>query len=95
MPGNNAYSDPQMDAMIEAAEAAGTIEEQLRILKETNTWIIENALTVWGPETPAFQANQPWVIGYNGEASIGFKGQQQSVLTRLWIDSEMKKAMGR
>ncbi len=95
MPGNNAYSDPQMDAMIEAAEAAGTIEEQLRILKETNTWIIENALTVWGPETPAFQANQAWVIGYNGEASIGFKGQQQSVLTRLWIDSELKKAMGR
>ena len=41
---------------------------------------------------PSFEAFQPWVKGYNGEMS-GF-GNPNYVSARLWIDSELKKAMG-
>ena len=85
------HSDPEFDALIDAADAATTIEEQFSILKEANMWVIEKQLRVWGPETPQFQATQPWVKGYNGELKIA---DHHTVLARLWIDSELKEAMG-
>ena len=88
------YSVPEYDALIDAAEAATTEEEQYRILKEANTWHRDKHLMIWGPEVPTYQATQPWLIGYNGEFAIGSLGQVFNVLTRLWIDSELKKEMG-
>ena len=91
---NTGYSVPEYDALIDAAEAATTEEEQHRILKEANTWHRDKHLMIWGPEVPTYQATQPWLIGYNGEFAIGSLGQFHNVLTRLWIDSELKKEMG-
>ena len=91
---NTGYSVPEYDALIDAAEAATTEEEQHRILKEANTWHRDKHLMIWGPEVPTYQATQPWLIGYNGEFTIGALGQFHNVLTRLWIDSELKKEMG-
>ena len=48
---------------------------------------------LWGPLAPQFQANQPWVMSYNGEFGIG-ELQFHTILARLWIDQEMKEAMG-
>ncbi len=54
---------------------------------------IEKFWQIWGPMAPQFVAVQPWVIGYNGEMLLG-NGQMNTVFTRLWIDSELKEAMG-
>ena len=85
--------DPEYDALVDAMLAASTLDEQNRLAKEANMYIIENQLRVWGPETPQFQATQPWIIGYNGEMRIG-DSETQSFLAYLWIDSALKAAMG-
>ena len=41
----------------------------------------------------SFNVHQPWVIGYNGETGFGSQ-QYHNVFARLWIDSELKEAMG-
>ena len=87
------FKDPELAALYEAAIAATTIEEQQRLSKALNMYIIEKQLFIWGPETPQFNASQPWVKGYNGEMRLG-DGETQTVLARLWIDSELKEAMG-
>ena len=86
-------SDPAYDAMFEAAAAATTLEEQNRILGEMNQHEIDQLWSIWGPINPVYWAIQPWVIGYNGELNLG-ANQYNTVFTRLWINSELKKAMG-
>ena len=86
-------NDPEYDALIDAASAGTSVEEQYRFLKEANMYVIEKQWKIWGPETPQFQATQPWVKGFNGEMKIG-DSEAQSLLARLWIDSELKEAMG-
>ena len=91
--GFRGFNDPAFDAMSEAAITATTIEEQKRIVREANMLIVKEQWVIWGPESPQFQAHQPWVKGYNGELWIGRNNFYQ-VFARLWIDSEMKEAMG-
>ncbi len=86
-------SDAQYDALYEAAPVATTMEEHVRLIKEMDWRIIEQHWMIWGPLAPAFTVHQPWVIGYNAEG--GFGGMQNHVVfSRLWIDSELKEAMG-
>ncbi len=85
--------DPDYDAMHMAAAAATTLEEQNRILKELDQYGIEKFWTIWGPMAPQYAAVQPWVIGYNGEKRLA-AGQYTTIFSRLWIDSELKEAMG-
>ena len=86
-------SDPAYDAMYEAAQAAATLEEQNRIAGELNQYAIEKFWTIWGPMPPKYQATQPWIKGFNGEALLGNQ-QLNTVFTRLWVDQELKKEMG-
>jgi peptide/nickel transport system substrate-binding protein len=86
--------DPKFDALIEAAEAATTMEEQERFLKEANTLLTARQMRIYGLELPSFQAWQPWLKGYNGEISIAQFGGFANILTRLWVDQELKKEMG-
>ena len=85
-------SDPAYDAMYEAAQAASTLDEQNSIAGELNQYAIEKFWTIWGPMPPKYQATQPWIKGFNGEFLLG-NGQYQ-VFTRLWIDQNLKEAMG-
>ena len=85
-------SDPDYDAMFEAAGAATTIEEQNRINGELNQYVIEKSWTIWGPLAPQYHANWPWLKGFNGEFMLG--NGQYSVFARVWIDQDLKQAMG-
>ena len=87
-------SDPVYDAMFEAAAAATTLEEQYRISGEMNQYAIEKHWILWGPMAPQYTAIQPWVKGFSGEWLLGWN-QYNTTFTRLWIDSELKKQMGR
>ena len=86
-------NDPWYEAKYEEGTAATTIEEQNRIVGELNQYAIEKFWTIWGGIGPQYVAIQPWVIGYNGELMLSVN-QYNTVFTRLWIDSELKKAMG-
>ena len=87
------FQDPVMDAMIEAAEEATTLEEQKRLIKEIDMYLIKIHHVIWGPKLPWFTAVWPWIKGYNGESELDFG--DKSIFARLWIDSEMKEALGR
>ena len=84
---------PELDALVDAALAANTFEQQQRRVKETDMYAIENHWQIWGPKAPIWYAVQPWVIGYNGEFGLG-PNEDTLIVSRLWIDSELKKAMG-
>ena len=82
--------DPVYDAMVEAAQAATTIEEQQRLVREASMYITSNHWMLWGPRVSTFNVIQPWVIGYSGEGAY----HGINIFARLWIDSELKAAMG-
>ena len=82
--------DPVFDAMIDALNAATTYEEERKLTREADMYGIEQHWTIWGPMAMSANANQPWIIGFNGEDSY-----QIGVYARIWIDHELAAAMGR
>ena len=86
--------DPDYDALVEAAAAAQTVDEQMRLMNEADNYLIEHHYMIWGPKLPTFAAFQPWVKGHNGETSLGLLSGEMAMLARIWIDQELKKAMG-
>ena len=89
-----ACSDPEYDELWERAELAATIEEQNRWTKAANMHVVEQQWSITGPLSPQFNVAQPWVKGYNGEVSLSWRGQYSTVLTRLWVDQDLKREMG-
>ena len=83
---------PELDALIEAAEATTSEEERQELVKEVDMFTIKNHWWIWGPKAGSYMAHQPWVIGFNGEVWLSY--MDRSILSRLWIDSELKKEMG-
>ncbi|MDE0026296.1 MAG: ABC transporter substrate-binding protein [Spirochaetaceae bacterium] len=90
---NASVRDAQFDAGWEALLAATTVEEEQRLAKDLGMRTIEQHWMLWGLLSPQYQVHQPWVIGYNGEAGMGGR-QHFTIFPRLWIDSELKEAMG-
>ena len=88
-----AVQDAHLDSLIEAAEAATTEEGQMKAHREFEMALMKQHNQIWGPLQPRFQVSQPWVEGFNGEYAMG-NFQYMAILARLWIDSELKKAMG-
>ncbi len=64
-------SDPVFDAMADAFLAATSLEEQKRLAKEADMYAIRQQWFIWGSKTPQINLNQPWVVGYSGEAYLG------------------------
>ena len=87
-------NDPQYDALYNEKQAATTIEESNRRSKTVNQYVVEKFWRVWGPMAPTYSATQPWIIGYNGELQLGV-GYSNPIFIRLWIDQDLKRAMGR
>ena len=92
-PSYPSVSDAQFDAWYEAAIAATDVEEQKKLVSQMDMHIIEQQWVIWGPAAQQFSVSWPWVMGYNGEGISG-GGTTHHIWQYLWIDSEMKKAMG-
>ena len=86
----------ELDAMVDAALAAKTLEEQKRLIAEADMYAVEKHFRIWGPRGPQFYFAQPWLIGYNGEMDSGAfgGGEFYTQYARFWIDSALKKEMG-
>ena len=83
---------PEVDALIEAAQATTSEEERQELVKEVDMRTMENHWWIWGPKVGSYMAQQPWVIGFNGEVWLSY--MNRTILSRVWIDRELKKAMG-
>ena len=77
----------------EAVRDAITVEEQQRAVKAADMYYIKNHIVTWGPMVPNFNTVQPWLKGYNGEATLG-GDDRILVFSRLWFDHDLMKEMG-
>ena len=82
--------DPDYERIIGDMRAATTLEEWTRFFREADDYVIEKHWLIWGPGVPPGQVVQPWITGWNGENM----DTNIDVFARLWIDSELKAAMG-
>ena len=85
---------PELDALVDAALAATTTEEQQRLIAEADMYTMEQHYQIWGPKPPTFVVHQPWIKGYNGESNHLGPNERWDMLARLWIDQDLKKEMG-
>ncbi len=87
----------ELDAKVDAALTAKTLEEQKRLIAEADMYSTEKHQIIFGPRSPQFYFAQPWLIGYNGEMDSGaFAGGGFFILyAHYWIDSALKEEMGR
>ena len=85
--------DPKVDAMIDALQATTDFEEYQRLFREIDMYSIEQHWMIWSPAIPMTITSQPWLKGYNGEAVMG-NWQFFDLFARVWIDQELKEAMG-
>ena len=81
--------DPDYERIIGDLRAATTLEDWTRFFHEADDYVIENHWLIWGPGVPPGLVAQPWITGWNGENM-----NTNDVFARLWIDSELKAAMG-
>ena len=88
-----AVMDPGYDAIMEDYNAATTLEEQKRLYSEADMYAVEQHWTLFSGTTPWYNVAQPWVVGYNGELVPNW--HYGVPYARIWIDSELKEAMGR
>ena len=84
--------DPVYDAKVEAAENAGSPEEMRELVKKADMYFAEQQWVTWGPTRPNYIFWQPWMVGYNGELSIG-GGQHLLYLSRVWLDADLREEM--
>ena len=91
--GNPAIASAEYDALYERARLGATLDEVAPLVKQMDMMIIENVWALWGPIDPLFNVQWPWVKGYTNEGDLGGaqRGQQ---FVRMWIDQELKAAMG-
>ena len=86
-------SDPHMDAMIDALKASTNLDEYQRWFREIDMYALEQHWLIWGPVSPMYHVSQPWLKGYNGEATMG-NWQMSDLYARVWIDQELKAELG-
>ncbi|MDE0025539.1 MAG: ABC transporter substrate-binding protein [Spirochaetaceae bacterium] len=84
---------PVLAAAHAAYHGATSVDEQMKAAKEFGMEAIKQHFQIWGPLAPRYQHSHPWVKGFNGE-TLNTVMHEQSVLVRLWIDSELKESMG-
>ena len=91
---NAKAKDPRMDALVAAMQTATTVEEWKSYHRQADEITVREHWGLVKSNSPKFSATQPWVEGFFGEFGMGWGGRN-TLFARLWIDSELKKAMGR
>ena len=71
----------------------GMKAERIRMIRAMTVDILAQAPYIWLPTGYAYTAWWPWVRNYGGELRAGAV-RPGPIYARLWIDQELKKAMG-
>lgn len=87
-------SDPVFEAMVVAANNTPDQKEEMRITKEADLYTVSQHWQITTQETPNFTGVQPWVKRYQPVRSGG-TGMQRHMASWIWIDPDIKKAVGR
>ena len=86
-------NDAFFDDLCESVAEADTLEEQRRLAREADFYVLKRHWVISSVTPTAVRMWWPWLGGANGEASLQAR-PAFDVLTRYWIDQDMKKEMG-
>ena len=64
----------------------------MELTRKADDYFIAQQWVTSGPFTPSFSFWQPWIVGFNGEFSLG-GGYYNAHLPRVWIDSDVREEM--
>jgi peptide/nickel transport system substrate-binding protein len=85
--------DPRFNNLLEDIAAAASPAERTALFKEANMYCTESFWAVKLPPSYSYSVWQPWLKGYNGE--LGETMHNPGGMDKwLWIDQDLKKAMG-
>ena len=87
-------SDPIYDMIYDNAVGATNVEDLRKWTRVADLYAMAQHWYLWGPSSPWFQVAQPYIIGFNGEVTMGGMNYGPYIWARLWIDEDMKKEMG-
>ena len=82
--------DPKLEALIDAAQGTTDLEEYTRLAKEADMYLTELHWYLWSPRTVHYLVHQPWIVGFNGELSLGANDVGPVIYARLWIDEQLR-----
>jgi len=88
------YSNPEVDALADRAQAEKDFDEQMSLTKE--------GLAIMRPEVPMVPLSPnvdghfwwPWLKNYYGERNVGDFTNPWPILAHIWIDQDLKAEMG-
>ena len=86
-------TDPEFNALVEAARATSDLNEFKRLVREMDRHYLEEMWTAALPIIPLYRLHQPWLKGYRGELGGGYEGPLH-ILMNVWVDQELKQDMG-
>ena len=87
--------DEGYEAEVVAMNEAATADEQRRMIRDLDRYIIEQFWAVQLPNIPLYNATSPWLKGYNGERELDSCGGRWQPFARSWVDQDLKAEMGR
>ena len=99
----NKATDPRVDALYRSTGGGWhsqfpdadpiDIEEMKNIIREADEIMVREHWGLAKSTSPVYSVNHPWVKGYNGEWNMG-RAERNTLFARLWIDQDLKEAMG-
>ena len=87
-------SDQRMIDLIDGMKLVPTMEEWASYSRQVDEITVREHWGLVKSFAPLFSVSQPWVEGYAGEFGLGYT-ERNTHFARLWIDSELKEALGR
>jgi peptide/nickel transport system substrate-binding protein len=87
------WSDPVFDQRMDDAYEEPDEAKRQAIVHELTREILNKAPYLWLPTPYAYTAWWPWVRNYGGELASSAV-RPGAIYARIWVDQEMKKAMG-
>ncbi|GGC60701.1 hypothetical protein GCM10010994_19170 [Chelatococcus reniformis] len=87
------YSDPALDKKMDGVYAERDENKRQETIKELTRNALEQATYIYLPTGYGYTAWWPWVKNYGGELRAGAE-RAGPIHARIWIDQDMKKAMG-
>ncbi len=96
VPFNFAFiKDPYYNRIFEAQGRAIVTDPTYwaQIIKEMNVYQLASAWGIWKPMPYTYNLWWPWVEGYHGMTMTGW-ARESEFNKMLWVDTELKKALG-
>jgi len=82
-----------VDTLQALSEQAFNDAKRAEIYKQFIPYYLEQCWSIEIPTPYYFTLWQPWVGGYHGEISVGYS-DVHNYITYIWVDQDVKKAMG-